>query len=375
MMTKQILQYALMYGVFVLTGCPLAEQPGTDFSMPSIDFAPRHYLCYRTSAPLQVDGLFQEADWSQVNWSQSFVDIQGPGKPPPTWSTKMKMLWDNDYLYIAAEMEEPHVWAKLGQRDTVIFYDNDFEIFIDPDGDTHQYYEFEMNARNTVWDLLLIKPYRDDGPAVNGWNIQGLKTAVSVQGTLNDPRDEDQGWRVELAFPWSALQECSHRKTPPAAGDQWRINFSRVEWKTAVKEGNYQKTIDPATGRSLPEDNWVWSPQGLINMHYPEMWGYVQFSSQRAGKAEQSFIEKPEECVKWALRNVYYRERQFFLRHKRYTDNWQELQSSVSAPAGYTWPPQIMITPFSFEALSTSVDGRSIWRISADGRIGQETRE
>ncbi len=363
-----------LFCLIALLDSDCTAQTTRTFPQPAIPFAPRHFICYRTSAPLQIDGTFAEEDWSQAQWSESFVDIEGPGKPLPAWSTKMKMLWDSTYLYIAAELQEPHVWARLQQRDTVIFYDNDFEIFIDPDGDTHQYYEFEMNALNTGWDLLLIKPYRDEGTAVNGWDIQGLKTAVSVQGTLNDPRDQDQGWRVEVAMPWKALQECSHRKTPPLDGDQWRINFSRVEWKTFVQNGTYQKLINPQTGRPFPEDNWIWSPQGLINMHYPEMWGYVQFSTRLAGEKEVEFIQKPEELVKWALRNVYYAERQFYLKNKRYTDQFQELGLDVSAPPGYTWPPEIRITPFAFEATS-QIDSKSIWRITNDGWIGQVARE
>ena len=63
------------------------------------------------------------------------------------------MLWDDEYFYFAAELIEDQIWATLTERDSVIFYDNDFEIFIDPDGDSHQYYEFEINALNTVWDL------------------------------------------------------------------------------------------------------------------------------------------------------------------------------------------------------------------------------
>lgn len=30
---------------------------------------------------------------------------------------------------------------------------------------------------------------------------------------------------------------------------------------------------------NLPEDNWVWSSQNVINMHLPEMWGFIQFSN------------------------------------------------------------------------------------------------
>ena len=72
----------------------------------------------------------------------------------------MKMLWDDEALYIAAEIEEPHVWATITEHDAVIFQDPDFEVFLDPDGDNHNYAELELNAKNTTWDLLLTKPAR-----------------------------------------------------------------------------------------------------------------------------------------------------------------------------------------------------------------------
>ncbi len=182
------------------------------------------------------------------------------------------MLWDDQYLYIAAELQEPHVWATLTAHDSVIFHDNDFEVFIDPNGDTLNYYEFEINALNTSWDLLLDKPYRFGGKADNSWNIPGLKTAVAINGTLNNPADIDKGWTVEIAFPWKAFAERAGTATPPNAGNTWRINFSRVEWKHEVIGGQYR--VMPNT----KEDNWVWSPQGTINMHIPEHWGYVRFA-------------------------------------------------------------------------------------------------
>ncbi len=122
------------------------------------------------------------------------------------------MLWDDNYFYVAARLDEPHVWGTLTKHDSVIFHDNDFEIFIDPDGDNHQYYEIEINALNTEWDLFLGKPYRNGGPAVNEWEIPGLKTGVHVYGTLNNPSDRDEGWSVEFAIPWKVLAEYA----PPA---------------------------------------------------------------------------------------------------------------------------------------------------------------
>jgi hypothetical protein len=172
---------------------------------------------------------------------------------------------------VGADLREPHVWATLAEHDSVIFRDPDFEVFIDPNGDTLEYYEFEINARGTYWDLFLPKPYRDGGKADNAWEIPGLKSAVAVQGTINDARDIDAGWTIELAFPWKVLGEFSHKAAPPAGGDEWRINFSRVEWPVTIDWREYRK---PAAAK---EDNWVWSPQGVVNMHVPEMWGSVRF--------------------------------------------------------------------------------------------------
>ena len=107
------------------------------------------------------------------------------------------------------------MWGTLTQRDSVIFQDNDFEVFIDPDGDNHQYYEIEINALNTVWDLRLVKPYRDGGPAVNEWDVAGMRSAVHVDGTLNDPRDADRGWTVEMALPWEAMSEYANGALTP----------------------------------------------------------------------------------------------------------------------------------------------------------------
>src|SRR4029450_2910828 len=78
-----------------------------------------------------------------------------------------------------------------------------------------------------------------------------------------------------------------------------------------VADGRYVKRLKPGTTDPLPEDNWVWSPQSAINMHMPERWGYVQFSSAAAGTGTDSFVEDPNERVKWALRRLYYRQRRF----------------------------------------------------------------
>jgi hypothetical protein len=248
---------------------------------------PRGYVCARARQPLPIDGDLSKPVWDDAPWSEPFVDIEGDFEPEPTYLTRVKMLWDDEFLYVGAQLVEPHVWATLTEHDSVIFHDNDFEIFLDPDGDNHDYGELEINALNTTWDLRLPKPYRDGGPAQNEWEIPGMKTAVKIDGTLNDPTDEDKGWSVELALPWSALASLNGGGRPEV-GAQWRINFSRVEWDVIVEEGRYLKIPN------IPEHNWVWSPQWVIDMHRPELWGYLQFeeTAQAPFRPDPSWEER-----------------------------------------------------------------------------------
>ena len=330
---------------------------------------PRGYICYRANSPVTIDGILDEKSWGDTPWTDYFVDIEGSLKPAPRLKTHAKILWDDTNLYIAAELEEPHIWARLRQRDTVVFFDNDFEVFIDPDGDTHAYYELEVNALATEWDLLLLKPYRDGGPPVTGWNIAGLQTGIHVDGTINNPGDIDKGWNVEIKIPLAALKECSGAAGLPKAGDKWRIDFSRVEWRTVIENGSYLKEINPATGKPFPEDNWVWSPQGRIDMHMPEMWGILQFSAIEAGNGTEAFIPDPDLNIKWALRMIYYAEAKYYLENNTYSPRLEDLGLKKSDFPESLPFPVIESTRSCFESYFPSADGTTMWTIYQDGRI------
>lgn len=213
------------------------------------------------------------------------MDIEGDAKPVPRLRTRIKMLWDSTALYIAAQLEEPDLWGTITERDAVIFQDNDFEVFLDPDGDARGYFELELNALGTAWDLFLPIAYRDGGSARNAWNITGLRSAVRPAGTLNQSRDRDSGWTVELAIPIRDLATAEVTTAVPRVGDVWRVNFSRVEWDLRAEGDGYEKAMDPATARPRAEHNWVWSPQGMVDMHQPERWGVVEFGpAPRSGR-------------------------------------------------------------------------------------------
>ncbi len=336
---------------------PLAPPTGTH---------PRSYVCTRAEGPLTIDGRLDEPAWQAAPWSEDFGDIEGDREPRPRYRTRMKMLWDDQCLYIGAELEEPHVWATRTRHDCVIFEDNDFEVFLDPDGDSHLYAELELNALNTTWDLLLPRPYKDGGSAINAWEIAGLRTAVHVNGTLNNPHDTDRGWTIEIAWPWEGLRALAreHQAVPPHDGDQWRINFSRVEWDTEVVDGKYRKLL----GRK--EHNWVWSPQGVIDMHRPERWGYVQFSTAPPGKA--SFKPDPALAARDILHRVYYAQMRYHYEHDRWAPTLEALGLQGLTHPDVQGPVQLQTTDSLYEAqvrLRHPGDAPRRWHIRWDARV------
>jgi len=234
---------------------------------------PEIYRCERTKVPPVIDGDIKDAQWEEASFSALFQDIEGNKKPAPEFDTRVKMLYDNEFLYIAAWMEEPHLCGWIEDDETVIFYDNDFEIFLDYDNDGLNYREWEINTLGSAWDLMLTAPYRSGGIPLTAYDIKGIKYAVKTFGTVNDPSDSDSCWTVEVAIPIRTITEGRSAKYGNIAGKSWRINFSRVEWDYDVVDGGYKK-------RNTPEHNWVWSPQNTINMHKPEYWGWVYFAPE-----------------------------------------------------------------------------------------------
>ena len=237
---------------------------------------PKHYIVNKINDQINIDGKDDELAWSNAIYTDDFIDIEGD--KIPSQKTNVKMLWDDKFLYVFAKLYENHIWGDITKRDEVIYYNNDFEVFINPNDDVFSYGEIEINALGTEWDLFLNRPYRLKGKADSSWDINGLKSAVNISGTLNEPNDLDDYWTLEIAIPLKEIEKLntSGKDEKVISGNIWRINFSRVNWDFEINNGVYSRKKE--NGKYLPEYNWVWSPQGIINMHVPENWGYLVFS-------------------------------------------------------------------------------------------------
>ena len=202
---------------------------------------PKHYIVNKINDQINIDGKDDELAWSNAIYSDDFIDIEGD--KIPRQKTNVKMLWDDKFLYVFAKLYENHIWGDITKRDEVIYYNNDFEVFINPNDDVFSYGEIEINALGTEWDLFLNRPYRLKGKADSSWDINGLKSAVDMSGTLNDPNDLDDYWTVEIAIPLKEIEKLntSIKDEKVISGDVWRINFSRVNWDFEINNGVYSR--------------------------------------------------------------------------------------------------------------------------------------
>lgn len=349
-MKKQILTSVALSALVLL---PASAQSGLLQKYARQLTEPRHYVCYRTTEKMKIDGKLNEAAWAKAAPTESFVDISGEGFPKPAYDTKARLLWDDNYLYISAVLEEPNIVARLTQRDTIIYHDNDFEVFLDPDCDLQNYFEIENNARGVVFDLMLDRSYRSGGNFMIQWDCPGLQLAVSHNGTLNRQNDTDRSWTVEMAIPHKAVSVNFDK--PLQAGRTWRLNFSRVQW---MKKGG-------------PEENWVWTPTGKIDMHMPDRWGFLQFSDKAVGTATDAFTSPYEMRAYRLLWAIFYAELAHRSAHGAFTSSTDVLGLTA---ADYASLPQgcnveVESTSQSFQVSIRVPEAKSRYVVDQNGKF------
>ncbi len=259
------------------------------------------YVAKKIASDFEIDGKVDKEVWKSAKWSAPFVDMVSGEQAD--YQTRSAILWSAERLYIAMRAEEPNIQAEITERDSLIFLENDLELFIDG-GDA--YYELEVNARNTIYEVFFIwrealknrerfpletfdlnapdvytfaGDYDRTGPsfwigthprgvrwAFKGFDMPGLETAVTLQGSLNDPSSKDESWSLEIAIPWQSLKFLANgRQLPPVSGDSWRLFLGRFDKK--IVDG---KEISPHPASAL-------RAHGVYDTHLPEEWSVIEF--------------------------------------------------------------------------------------------------
>ncbi|MBT6149443.1 MAG: carbohydrate-binding family 9-like protein, partial [Gemmatimonadetes bacterium] len=249
-------------------------------------YQPRQYVIYHRSGPVTVDGNIQEKAWQDVAWTEPFEDAQSPYCPLPWKMTRAKITYDEEALYFAAQLQEENVWGHITKRDTISYWDNDFEIFIDPTADAVNYFEFEMTALNQMFDMWHEVDNHRNALADGTFDAPNMRHAVQVQGTLNYHHDIDDGWTVEVMIPYADMSPYNPgMRVPPARGDMWRFNFSRVQFMHVYTQ------MFPYLLPFSPVEDWVWAATFSGDLHVPEMWAKGVFSNLTAGTVVDDELE------------------------------------------------------------------------------------
>jgi len=275
---------------WTLTPDRLDREPGVqggavDGRYTPVPFKPREYVASRVVDPIQVDGNLNETTWEHAKWTENHVHILFKGYHKPTLSSRSKMVWDDENLYIAGYIEEPNIVGRVTEPNQIICRQNDFEVFIDVDSDGRNYIELEFNALGTIWDITYKKeldkgaepigwPPSSKGGKWEHWSIEGLQLAVRTDGTVNYPFDVDKGWTYELSMPWSSLEKTSRAgKKLARHGNFLRLNFSRVQY---VIQPHWPIT----DWKAIRVVDWTWSHQMTYRAHATEMYGRVILSGR-----------------------------------------------------------------------------------------------
>ncbi len=207
------------------------------------------YRVVRARPPPTIDGLLDDPAWARAAPVTLVNSLDGsPGRV----RTTARLLWDDRYLYVSFDCEDTDVWSTFTKRDEPLYTQEAVEIFIDADGDGRTYNEIEVSPANVLFDAYF--PERRQGMDLS-WDSQAL-TAVTVQGTLNDASDTDQGWRVEMRIPIERLAAVPH--VPPRVGDRWRFNLYRLVFHSR-KEAEGQAFSPPRVGdfHALNRFGWL----------------------------------------------------------------------------------------------------------------------
>jgi hypothetical protein len=239
-----------------LAGCAADAKIARQEKDPPVD---RVVECRWARNPIKIDGLLNEAVWDDAQVMDNFVVYWQKRKAKT--ATKARLLWDSEFFYFSAEMEDADLFADVTKHNGITWENDVFEIFLKPAEDKLAYYEFQVNAANTQLEMFL--PSRGAGGYRRfAGDPMGMESAVRLQGTLNNWDDTDKGWTVEGRIPWAAFKPTGGR---PAEGSKWKFALCRYDYSVTLERPETSST----------------APLTVSNFHQYEDYGELHFVGKK----------------------------------------------------------------------------------------------
>jgi hypothetical protein len=205
---------------------------------------PTAFECRWAEGPVTIDGRADEAAWKNAQLIDHFYVPWTKDARRARTATKARLLWDREYLYFYAEMEDTDLYADIKENDGMLWENDVFELFFKPAEDKPGYYELQVNAAGAVLDMFL--PRRGAG-GYRRFIKDGdfhVEAKVRLEGTLNHWQDKDTGWSVEGRIPW---RDFLRSGGGPKPDDTWKFALCRYDYSVDF-EGPEQSTCAPLKG-------------------------------------------------------------------------------------------------------------------------------
>ncbi|HBF38281.1 MAG TPA: hypothetical protein DDW50_13280, partial [Firmicutes bacterium] len=165
----------------------------------------------------------------------------------PRQSTTARMLWNENYLYVAFLCQDDFINATMLNFNDRLYEEEVVEIFLDPDRDLQTYLEFEVNPHNAVLHYEIHNN-------LAGHLLQFARVANRIRSMVRCELEKKQ-WSVEIAIP------ADEFLTAPQSGALWLFNLYRID---RPQDGN--------------DEYSAWSQTGILNFHIPACFGELVFT-------------------------------------------------------------------------------------------------
>ena len=209
---------------------------------------------------IALDGRLDESIWEEL----PSIELS-PFGSGPTLASRSRVFVSNGHLFVGARFEDEHVWSTIDERDGRTWTEEVFELFIDANNDGENYLELQINPIETVFDANFdVRLGTGEGSRqeqidrAKAFDIEGLESAVHVEGTVNDKAATDEFWSVELKIPLGAIPDVSSGELEP--GSTWAVNLYRFD--------------RPSDEKTL---SFAWSTRPRRDFHQVDEFGTFRF--------------------------------------------------------------------------------------------------
>lgn len=116
------------------------------------------YTAYKTTVPITIDGIASEDAWENAPWHELDQRWLGEAYTEEDFTGKFKLAWDENYLYLLAEITDDSLFHRY--EGTELYWNNDIlEVFVDEDASkgNHQYnynaFAYHIDKNYDVFDI------------------------------------------------------------------------------------------------------------------------------------------------------------------------------------------------------------------------------